>query len=325
VTIRGAVVTGAGGFIGGHLVKRLYREGYFVRAVDIKPLDEWFQVHSDVECIDVTDVGNRTHAESVVRGADVVYNLAADMGGMGFIAGHKLACMLSTRASTEVLMAAANAGVDKYFFASSACVYPGYRQTHEHSKPLAEEDAYPADPEDGYGWEKLFAERMATHVREETGMQTVIGRYHNVYGPHGTWDGGREKAPAAMCRKVAQAVVNGQDFIEVWGDGHATRTYMYIDDCIDGTRKLMESGYPHPLNLGSDYLISVDNLARLVATVAGVPKIDVRHVDGPQGVRGRCSDNTRVRKVLDWEPSALLVYGIEKTYDWIFDQVKAAS
>lgn len=317
-----AVVTGAGGFIGGHMVERLFREGYRVRAVDIKPFAEWFQLHPGVDCIDQTDVGERLNARYICEGADEVYNFAADMGGMGFIAGHKLACMLSTRASTEVLMAAANAGVDKYFYASSACVYPNYRQTHEHSRPLSEDDAYPADPEDGYGWEKLFGERMAVHVRDETGMQTMIGRYHNVYGPHGTWDGGREKAPAAMCRKVAHALLSGDDYINVWGDGRATRTYMYIDDCIDGTRKLMESGHPHPLNLGSDYLISVDDLAKLVMNVAGVD-LEIQHVDGPQGVRGRCSDNTRVREVLNWEPSALLVYGIEKTYDWIFDQVKA--
>jgi nucleoside-diphosphate-sugar epimerase len=252
-----AVVTGAGGFIGGHLVRNLLDEGKSVRAVDVKPQDEWYQVHSDAQN-QQGDVSLLEHARAAVAGAQVVYNLAADMGGMGFIENNKAACMLSVLTSTHVLVAARDAGVQRYFYSSSACVYAAEHQTSPDVTALREEDAYPAMPEDGYGWEKLFSERMARHFLEDYGFETRVARYHNVYGEHGTWTGGREKAPAAICRKIATAAITGEHRIDIWGDGKQTRTFMYIDDCVKGTKMITDGEFAEPVNLGSDELVTIN-------------------------------------------------------------------
>ncbi|WP_199036801.1 NAD-dependent epimerase/dehydratase family protein [Glycomyces salinus] len=317
-----AVVAGAGGFIGGHLVKNLLDEGKTVRAVDIKPLDQWYQVHGEVENLerDLADLGNCR--EAVGDGAAEVYNLACNMGGMGFIENNKALCMLSVLPSTHMLMASKDAEVGRFFYSSSACVYAGYKQTEADIAPLKEEDAYPADAEDGYGWEKLFSERMCRHFREDFGLQTRIARYHNIYGPEGTWDGGREKAPAATCRKIAVAALTGETEVEIWGDGEQTRSFTYIDDCVHGSKMLTRGDVTEPLNLGSSELTTINNLYYLVADIAGID-ITLKHIDGPLGVRGRNSDNTLIQKYYGWEPSISLREGMAKTYEWVYDQVKA--
>jgi len=319
-----AVVTGAGGFIGGHLVKTLAADGRSVRAVDVKPLDQWSH-RTDLEAVEsvVADVSLLDDARRILAGgAREVFNLAADMGGMGFIETNKAACMLSVLASTHVLMAAQEEGVDKYFYSSSACVYAADKQTETQVVALRESDAYPAMPEDGYGWEKLFSERLARHFSEDFGIATRVGRFHNVYGPWGTWEGGREKAPAAACRKVAEAVLSGNLEIEIWGDGEQTRSFTYIDDCIDGVLRLTRSDFSEPLNIGSSELISINDLYSLVAEIAGIEPTWV-HIPGPLGVRGRNSDNTLVQSVLGWEPSTPLRAGIARTYGWVFEQLQA--
>ncbi|WP_037607222.1 NAD-dependent epimerase/dehydratase family protein [Streptacidiphilus rugosus] len=318
-----AVVTGAGGFIGGHLTAALLREGRSVRAVDCKPLDEWQQLHPAAQNL-VRDVSLRDAAVEVLAGgAGEVYQLAADMGGMGFIENNRAACMLSVLTNTHMLLAARDGGVDRFFYSSSACVYAADRQQQAAVLPLREEDAYPAMPEDGYGWEKLFGERMARHFREDYGLTTRVARYHNIYGPHGTWRGGREKAPAAACRKVATAVLTGASEIEIWGDGEQTRSFTYIDDCLTGTLRLTRSDVEEPLNVGSDQLVTVNQLYRLVEEIAGV-ELAHRHVPGPLGVRGRNSDNTRIVKELGWAPTTELRDGLAATYAWVHDQVRAA-
>ncbi|MFD0142502.1 MULTISPECIES: NAD-dependent epimerase/dehydratase family protein [unclassified Streptomyces] len=317
-----AVVTGAGGFIGGHLTRALLAEGRSVRAVDRKPLPEWYQVHDGAENVE-GDVSRLDTCTGVLAGgAREVYHLAADMGGMGFIESNKAACMLSVLSSTHMLLAAREAGADRYFYASSACVYAADKQTDVDVLPLREEDAYPAMPEDGYGWEKLFSERMARHFREDYALATRTARYHNVYGPNGTWTGGREKAPAAACRKVALARLTGEAEIEIWGDGEQTRSFTYIDDCVEGTLRLTRSECTDPLNIGSDRLVSINQLYAIVEDIAGV-RLRHRHVPGPLGVRGRNSDNTRIGKELGWAPESSLVQGLETTYRWVYDQVKA--
>jgi len=319
-----AVVTGAGGFIGGHLVRALAAEGRSVRAVDVKPFDQWCQRtdHPGVESM-VADVSLLPEAQRALQGgAGEVYNLAADMGGMGFIENNKAACMLSVLTSTHVLMAAHEAGVDRYFYSSSACVYAADKQTDTQVTALREADAYPAMPEDGYGWEKLFSERLARHFHEDFGMATRVARFHNVYGPWGTWDGGREKAPAAACRKMAEAVLDGNPEIEIWGDGEQTRSFTYIDDCIDGVLRLTRSEFGEPVNIGSSELVSINQLYALVADIAGIEPTWV-HVPGPLGVRGRNSDNTLVQSVLGWQPSTSLRAGMTETYGWVLEQVKA--
>jgi nucleoside-diphosphate-sugar epimerase len=317
-----AVVTGAGGFIGGHLTRALLAEGKRVRAVDRKSVGEWYQVHPDAEIL-VADLSRSEACVEAVRGgAAEVYHLAADMGGMGFIENNKAACMLSVLSSTHMLLAARDAGVGRYFYSSSACVYAAEKQTDAAVMPLCEEDAYPAMPEDGYGWEKLFSERMARHFREDYGLATRAARYHNVYGPFGTWDGGREKAPAAACRKVATAVLTGSREIEIWGDGEQTRSFTYIDDCVDGTLRLARSAVTEPLNIGSDHLVTINELYALVERIAGAD-LTYRHVPGPLGVRGRNSDNTRIVKELDWAPATPLTDGLQATYRWVHDQVSA--
>ena len=315
-----AVVAGAGGFIGGHLVRALLDEGKTVRAVDIKPIERWDQVHAGADNLR-RDVGLIDAAREVLDGgAGEVYNLACNMGGMGFIETHKAECMLSVLPSTHMLMAARDAGVGRFFYSSSACVYAGYKQTEANLEPLKEEDAYPADAEDGYGWEKLFSERMCRHFREDFGLETRIARYHNIYGPQGTWDGGREKAPAAACRKVAIAALTGNPEVEIWGDGEQTRSFTYVDDCVHGSRMLTRGDFVEPLNVGSSEITTINNLYHLIADIAGV-EIKLKHVEGFLGVRGRNSDNTLIRKEFDWEPSISLREGLTSTYAWIHDQV----
>ena len=315
------VVTGAGGFIGGHLVADLLRRGHRrIRAVDIKPLNEWFQLFSEIDNRSC-DLRERDACHEVTDGAAWVYNLAADMGGMGFIETHKAACMLSVLINTHLLLAARDHGVRRFFFASSACVYAADKQTSPDVIPLREGDAYPAMPEDGYGWEKLFSERMCRHFREDFGLTTRVARFHNVYGPHGTFDGGREKAPAAICRKVVQAKLSGRHEIEIWGDGEQTRSFMFIDDCIKGTELIMHSRVEEPLNLGSDQLVTINQLVDIVENIAGV-KLRRRYLlDAPKGVRGRNSDNTLIKEHLGWAPAISLEDGLEKTYRWIRDQM----
>jgi nucleoside-diphosphate-sugar epimerase len=296
-------------------------EGKSVRGVDVKPLDEWHQVHDDAVAVQ-GDVSLLETARSAVEGATEVYNLAADMGGMGFIENNKAACMLSVLTSTHVLLAARDAGVGRYFYSSSACVYAAEHQTSPDVVALREEDAYPAMPEDGYGWEKLFSERMARHFLEDYGVQTRMARYHNVYGPEGTWTGGREKAPAAICRKVATAAITGDHTIDVWGDGLQTRTFMYVDDCVRGTRTIIDGEHAEPVNLGSDELVTINQMIDIVEEIAGIT-VERRHdLSAPQGVRGRSSDNTEMLRRYGWAPSISLADGLERTYRWVFDEVK---
>jgi GDP-D-mannose 3', 5'-epimerase len=315
------LIAGGGGFIGGHMIRALTENGYAVRAIDHKPLELWQQMHPTAENV-VADLKDLAACRSAVAGVDQVYNLACDMGGMGFIENHKAECMLSVLINTHLLMAAREAGTERYFFASSACVYAAGKQSDAAVTALREEDAYPAMPEDGYGWEKLFSERMCRHFSEDFGLATRIGRYHNVYGPFGTWNGGREKAPAALCRKFAEAKLLGNATIEIWGDGEQTRSFTYIDDCLVGTGKLMQSSYAEPLNIGSSELVSVNQLADLIQEIAGIRPARRFNLDAPQGVRGRNSDNRRIREELDWEPSISLRNGLEQTYSWIYQELK---
>jgi GDP-D-mannose 3',5'-epimerase len=314
-----SVVAGAGGFIGGHLVGDLLRQGHKVRAVDVKPFDEWYQRFPEAEDRRL-DLSLKDPCEVAVRGAAQVYNLAADMGGIGFIEGNRALCMLSVLINTHLLQAAKEAGVQRYFYSSSACVYAADKQRSADVVPLKEEDAYPAMPEDGYGWEKLFSERMCRHFREDFGVATRVARYHNVYGPHGTWDGGREKAPAAIIRKVIRAKMSGEHEIDVWGDGRQTRSFMYIDDCLIGTQKILHSDVVEPLNLGSDEIVTINGLVDIVEDIAGV-KLKRRYdLSAPKGVNGRNSDNTLIGKRLGWAPSIRLRDGMERTYAWIHDE-----
>ena len=317
------VVAGAGGFIGGHLVKKLREEGIAkIRAVDRKPISDWYEVFEDVENLSL-DLKNADACRAATEGAQSVYNLAADMGGMGFIELNKAACMLSVLINTQLLLAAQQADASRFFFASSACVYNAEKQINPRVTALKEEDAYPALPEDGYGWEKLFSERMCRHFREDFGLATRIARYHNVYGPHGTYDGGREKAPAAICRKVIKAKLAGEHEIEIWGDGHQTRSFTYIDDCVKGTRMIMESDFARPINLGSSELVSINQLVDLVEDIAGTQLKRKYNLSAPKGVNGRNSDNSLIQKIFHWEPSTRLRVGMEHTYRWIYDQMTA--
>ena len=315
------VVCGGGGFIGGHLIGDLLRQGHTnIRSVDIKPFDEWFQRFPEVENLQL-DLQDKPACDKAMKDAVVVYNLAADMGGMGFIENNKALCMLSVLINTHLLMAAKDNRVQRFFYASSACVYNADKQRDPNVTALKEEDAYPGMPEDGYGWEKLFSERMCRHFREDFGIQTRVARYHNVYGPHGTYDGGREKAPAAVCRKVIKAKLSGDHSIEIWGDGHQTRSFQYISDCVFGTQKLTWSDVTEPLNVGSSELVSINQLVDIVEKIAGLKLKRRYNLSAPKGVNGRNSDNTLIKKLLGWEPGTRLADGMEKTYRWIYDQM----
>ncbi|HWL54045.1 MAG TPA: NAD-dependent epimerase/dehydratase family protein [Chthoniobacteraceae bacterium] len=315
------LVAGGGGFIGGHLIAKLREQGHTrIRSVDKKPFDQWHQRFDDVENL-ILDLQEKEACQQACRDTALVYNLAADMGGMGFIELNKALCMLSVLINTHLLMAARESGTRRFFFSSSACAYNGEKQRDPNVTALKEEDAYPAMPEDGYGWEKLFSERMCRHFREDFGLETRVARYHNVYGPHGTFDGGREKAPAAICRKIIQAKLSGQHEIEIWGDGHQTRSFQYIDDCVKGTQMLMESDFADPINLGSSELVSINQLVDIVEEIAGIRCERRYNLSAPKGVNGRNSDNTLIKEVLGWEPDIRLRDGLQKTYDWILEQV----
>jgi len=318
------VVCGGGGFIGGHLAADLLRQGKKVRVVDVKPFEEWFQMFPESENLQL-DLQEKENCERAVADVDLVYNLAADMGGMGFIENNKALCMLSVLINTHLLMAVKDAGANRYFYASSACVYAADKQTNPDVTALKEEDAYPALPEDGYGWEKLFSERMCRHYREDFGIATRIARYHNVYGPHGTYDGGREKAPAAICRKVIEAKLSGNHEIEIWGDGKQTRSFQWIDDCVKGTQMIMNGDYVEPLNLGSSELVTINQLVDIVEEIADLKMKRRYNLSAPKGVNGRNSDNTLIKKVFGWEPSTKLRDGLERTYRWIYDQMSPRS
>jgi nucleoside-diphosphate-sugar epimerase len=316
------LVTGAGGFIGGHLVASLLADGFRrVRAVDCRPGEEWFQRSPDVENLEL-DLRHREACLAASRDARQIFHLAADMGGMGFIEAHRALCMLSVLIDTHMLEAARDVGCERFFYASSACVYAADKQGDPQNPGLRESDAYPAQPEDGYGWQKLFSERLCRHFREDFGLATRVARYHNVYGEHGSWEGGREKAPAAICRKVAEAILSGRPEIEIWGDGRQGRSFTYIADCVRGTRAIMDSDVLEPLNLGSDELVTIDGLVDLVEEIAGVRLLRRYDLSAPQGVRGRCSDNTLIREKLGWAPETPLRHGMERTYRWIREQVE---
>ena len=313
------LVVGAGGFIGGHLVNRLLKEGNFVVASDIKPKEYWFQEFDNVEnhfSMDMKDINN---CRNVTRDIDFVFNMACNMGGMGFIENNKAECMQSVLINTNLLISCKEAAVKKYFFSSSACAYNKSKQQEIFIEGLKEEDAYPANPEDGYGWEKLFSERMCRHFMEDYGIQVRVARYHNIYGPYGTFDGGREKAPAALCRKVINAKRKNENKIEVWGDGKQTRTFLYIDDCIEGTLRLFESDYSDPVNIGSDEQVSINQMIEIIESISGTEKLErIYQLDKPKGVRGRSSNNDLVKKVLNWSFKTKLKDGLKKTYDWIY-------
>lgn len=314
------LVAGAGGFIGGHLTARLQQEGFAVRGVDLKPLAEWYQLPDGSESLQL-DLSKISDCARAVDGVETVYMLAADMGGMGFIETHKADCMLSVLVSTHMLLAARDAGVKRYFYSSSACVYAADKQTEAAVTALKESDAYPAMAEDGYGWEKLFSERMCRHFLEDFGLETRVARYHNVYGPKGSFEGGREKAPAALCRKVAEAALGESREIEIWGDGNQTRSFMFIDDCVEGTMRIAAGSSAEPVNLGSSELVSINQMVDLIEQIASVKVGRKYKLDAPLGVRGRNSDNTMIKAIYDWEPSTRLAEGLEHTYRWVYDQL----
>ena len=315
------LICGAGGFIGGHLVSHFLKQGHQnIRAVDIKPLDQWYQKFDSVENLQL-DLEKEDNCAVAANDAKIIYNLAANMGGMGFIENNKTLCMLSVLINTHLLLAAKKNNAEKFFFSSSACVYNGDKQKDPNITALKEEDAYPALAEDGYGWEKLFGERMCRHFYEDFGLETRVARYHNVYGPNGTWKGGREKAPAAICRKVIEAKLSGNHEIEIWGDGNQTRSFMYIDDCIKGSTMLMENNFREPINIGSSEKVTINQLVDIAEKIAGINLKRKYNLSAPKGVNGRNSDNTLIKKTFNWEPSISLETGIEKTYKWIHEQI----
>jgi len=317
------VVTGGGGFIGGNLIADLRGQGYKkIRSVDIKPLQDWYQKFDDVDNL-VLDLNIKENCEQAAQGAHTIFNLAANMGGMGFIEKNKALCMLSVLINTHMLQSAVKTGAQRYFFSSSACVYNADKQKTTDVAALKEEDAYPAMAEDGYGWEKLFSERMCRHFREDFGLWTRVARFHNIYGPYGTWDGGREKAPAAICRKVIHAKQTGNLEINIWGDGQQTRSFTYIDDCVKGIQLITESNILEPINLGSNELVTIDQMVDIVEEIVGIKVKRIYDLSAPKGVRGRNSDNTLIKKYLGWEPSIKLRDGMAKTYAWIHDQYMA--
>ncbi|MEO6393755.1 MAG: NAD-dependent epimerase/dehydratase family protein [Pyrinomonadaceae bacterium] len=314
------LVTGAGGFIGHHLVTFLKQRGYWVRGVDLK-YPEYSK--TDADEFEILDLRRWDGCLQATRGIDEVYALAADMGGMGFISAHHAEILRNnTLINFHTLDAAKVNGVKRYLYTSSACIYPEFLQENTDAAPLKEADAYPAMPQDAYGWEKLITERLCHHYREDYGLETRTVRFHNIFGPLGTWEGGREKAPAALSRKIAVAKLTGNHEIDIWGDGEQTRSFCHIDDCTTGLYKLMRSDHYEPLNLGQDRMVTINELAGIIANVAGID-VKIKHIDGPQGVRGRNSDNTKLREVLNWEPAITLEEGLSETYAWIEDQVRA--
>lgn len=315
------VVCGAGGFIGGHLVRRLTQKGEVVKAIDIKPFSQWYQIDPHAENMQ-SDLSLLESCLQALRGARTVFNLASDMGGMGFIEGNKAKCMLNVLINTHLLIAAEKEKVERFFFASSACVYAASKQERLEAVPLKESDAYPAMPEDGYGWEKLFSERMCRHFSEDFGLPTRVARFHNVYGPWGTFSGGREKAPAALCRKVIHAKLSGSNAIEIWGSGGQTRSFTYIDDCLRGIDLLVRSDVQIPVNVGSSELVTIDQLVDVIEEIAGTKVKRTYLHNAPTGVAGRNSDNTLIKQLFGWEPSTPLIKGLTQTYAWILDQVE---
>lgn len=314
------LVAGGGGFIGGHLAGKLLAEGHEVVVADVKPFDQWYQKFEQATNIS-SNLEEKQACYEAAEGCDEIYNLACNMGGMGFIANNKALCMLSVLINTHLLMAAKDLGIKKYLYSSTACVYAEEHQTEAANVSLKESDAYPAMPENGYGWEKLFSERLCTHFYEDFGIEVRIVRFHNVYGPNGTWDGGREKAPAALCRKVAIAKQTGNLELEIWGDGEQSRSFMYIDDCMTGLEKIMASDFTDPINLGRSELVTINQLLDIIEGIAEI-KVDRKYnLDAPQGVRGRNSDNTLIKQVLGWEPEIDLKSGLERTYPWIEEQL----
>ena len=314
------LVAGAGGFIGGHIVASLLKQGHEVKCADIKPFKYWFQFFDKCKNFSV-DLKNPANCEMVSEGVDFVYNLACNMGGMGFIENNKSECMVSVLINTNLLLAAKKFNILRYFFSSSACVYNSSKQNKTFINDLKESDAYPADPEDGYGWEKLFSERMCRHFMEDYGFETRVVRYHNVYGPLGTYDGGREKAPAALCRKVIECIISNNKIIDVWGDGEQTRSFMFIDDCIIGTEKIFNSDIKDPINLGSNEQVSINQLLDIIEKIAEVKLKRNYLLNMPKGVRGRSSDNSKIIEKLKWSPSTKLQVGIEKTFNWIKEDI----
>ena len=317
------LIVGAGGFIGAHLVKKLLSSGNRIVASDIKPKEYWFQEYEQVENHYSMDMKEINNCRKVSKGIDYVFNMACNMGGMGFIENNKAECMQSVLINTNLLIACKEEKIKKYFFSSSACAYNKTKQQDVFIEGLKEEDAYPADPEDGYGWEKLFSERMCRHFMEDFGIEVRIARYHNIYGPFGTYDGGREKAPAALCRKVLHAKIKNENKIQVWGDGKQTRTFLFIDDCIDGTLRLFESNYSEPVNIGSDEQVSINQMIEIIEKISGIDKLEREYqLDKPKGVRGRSSNNDLVKKILNWSYKIKLKDGLKSTYEWISSETK---
>jgi len=316
------LIVGAGGFIGGHLVNRLLKDGNSIVAADIKPKEYWFQDFNEVENHYDMDMKDIYNCRKVTKNIDYVFNMACNMGGMGFIENNKAECMQSVLINTNLLIACKENKIQRYFFSSSACAYNTTKQQEIFIEGLKEEDAYPANPEDGYGWEKLFSERMCRHFMEDYGIEVRVARYHNIYGPYGTYDGGREKAPAALCRKVILAKKNNLDTIDVWGDGEQTRTFLYVDECVEGTLRLFESDYSEPINIGSDEQVSINEMIKIIETISGVNTLNKNYqLDKPKGVRGRSSNNDLIKKVLNWSYKMSLKDGLSKTYNWINDEM----
>ena len=318
------LVCGAGGFIGGHLVKDLINDGHDLVCVDVKPFEYWFQIYEKNKNFSL-DLKEYENCLKVTENIDYIYNMACNMGGMGFIENNKAECMLSVLINTNILRSCIHNKVKKYFFSSSACVYNASKQKKTFIDGLKESDAYPADPEDGYGWEKLFSERMCRHFSEDFGIDTRVVRYHNVYGPEGTYDGGREKAPAAICRKIVQAKIDKKNIIDVWGDGEQTRSFMYIDDCIKGTKMIFNSKSQDVYNLGSSEQVSINQMIDVIEEIAEYKVERNYQLDKPKGVRGRSSDNNKILSDFDWQPSISLRDGLNKTYKWIYNQMTSGN
>tara|TARA_B100000131_G_scaffold19115_1_gene18897 strand:- start:1168 stop:2178 length:1011 start_codon:yes stop_codon:yes gene_type:complete len=317
------LVVGAGGFIAGHLIKKILENGNKVVACDIKPKEYWFQDFDNVENHYSMDMKDIINCRKLCKDINYIFNMACNMGGMGFIENNKAECMQSVLINTNLLIAAKENKIEKYFFSSSACAYNKSKQQEVFIDGLKEDDAYPADPEDGYGWEKLFSERMCRHFMEDYGIHVRIARYHNIYGPYGTYDGGREKAPAALCRKVIQSKIKNENKIQVWGDGKQTRTFLYVDDCVEGTLRLFDSNYSDPINIGSDEQVSINQMLDIIEQIGETKKLEREYqLDKPKGVRGRSSNNNLIKEVLNWSYQIKLKEGLKKTYDWIYSEIK---